>query len=223
MLNIPTMLDLTAGVATRSAIMLKVMWVAPSVDSLEESHDSLLVPDDCWIRINRNTTSMNEVSDAFKKYFNIRPSLWWPWSDRVRDVSFKTAGELGYDDGTLISVSVVEANVDLTAGRATRSSMMLEVRWEGRKAFGWDDVDRHAVFYDVCWFRINRKTTTMKEVEEAFKMHCGIRRTQWFIPYLCWDWKVRMWDDGSQKTAESLMYDNWHVITVSIDDFWNND
>ena len=75
----------------------------------------------------------------------------------------------------MITVSVVRANIDLAAGRTTRSTMMLEVRWEGDKDVQVEDEDREgedAVIHDVCWIRINRKTTTMNDVHEAYKIRC---------------------------------------------------
>ena len=69
----------------------------------------------------------------------------------------------------------VNTNIDLTVGRATRSVVMLEVTWEGPRDFQVEGVDQEISFHDVCWIRINRTTTTMKDIEKAYKVYFNMR------------------------------------------------
>ena len=211
-------IDLTVGRATRSVMMLEVTWEGLRDFQVEGVDQEISFHNVCWIRINRTTTTMKDIEKAYKVYFNMRANLWWTWSDCVCDVSHKTAKELGYEDGKLITVSVVRANIDLAAGRTTRSTMMLEVRWEGDKDVQVEDEDREgedAAIHDVCWIRINRKTTTMNDVHEAYKMHFSMARGT----CLWWPWSG--WTTlGSDKTAEALGYEDGEVIMVSVYIYW---
>ena len=216
-------IDLTSGRDTRSVMMLKVTWEGFRDFQVEGVDQEISFHDVCWIRINRTTTMMVDIENAYKVYFNMRANLWWTWSDCVCDVSHKTAEELGYEDGKLITVSVVRANIDLAEERTTRSTMMLEVRWEGDKDVQVEDEDREgedAVIYDVCWIRINRNTTKMNYVHEAYKMYFNMARGT----CLWWPWSGGTWIGsvclGSNETAEELGYEDGEVITVSVYHLW---